>query len=532
MNEPWDPANPDQDGSIEYYDDLSMTSELSPDGAPGDPVLPALDEQARRAAHGLRGHVERHLAASGPPAIRPLERRAGWRSRVMAVAAVAALVVGFAATQGPEGDGGRVDIDDTRRPELATGLLTPLGPRDGKDSIQLPVTAEPSTGLRDGDEVTVRGEGFVPGESVGIVQCAREAGGDTPEVRGGVDGCYIGDYVNVSADEQGVAQGTYRIKRVLTTPITGSVDCAAEAGRCIVAMGAISDYDRSGGLPVEFATDVEPVELPTVQVEPAEALADGQVVRVTATGLTPDDVMFVEVCSSDPSACWSTGVPVTDPEGYGALGLPVDPSGRVDGEVPVWRFLPGGEPGTYVDCAVSPCSLRLSGRTAPPTVPLGFRGDGPAPTAVAFGVEPTEGVAPGDEVVVAGDGFRPGFQVWVSLCAEPVSPEEQQQYGGACTGLGEPIEVGEDGAFAVRQRLPEPPSYGGGEVCDTSGRCTAVAQRAVVCDGVVDRCTLVAEGEWYAYTGGEDGTVFGAAPPTFPPAPVPITYRREAAATG
>jgi len=534
MTKPWDPTDrPAEGGGIEYepgrverYDDLSVAGHQPEhdDGSP-DPVLPALDERARQAARGLRVHVEHHLAAGGPPAVRPASVRAGWRSRVVAVAAVAALVVGFAATQGPGDDGGRVEIDDARRPELTPGLLTPLGPRDGKDSIQLPVTAEPSTGLRDGDEVTVRGEGFVPGESVGIVQCAREAGGETPETRGGVDGCYISDYVNVNADEQGVAQGTYRIKRVLTTPLTGSVDCAAEVGRCIVAMGAISDYDRSGGLAIELARDVEPIELPTVQAQPTEDLADGQTIRVTASGLTAGDVMSVEVCSADPSACWSTGVPVTDPEGYGALGLPVDQSGEVDAEVPVWRFLPGSEPGTYVDCAVSRCSLRLNGRTAPPTVPLSFRGDEPPPTAPAFGVEPSEGVAPGDEVVVAGDGFRPGDQIWVSLCAEPVSPEEQQ-YGGACTGLGEPIEVGEDGSFTTAWRLPEPPSFGGGEICESPGQCTTVAQRPVVCDGVVDRCTLTAEGEWYGYAGGGDGTVFAAAPPIFPPAPVPITYRR------
>lgn len=534
MNEPRERSDRRaEDGRIEYepgrverYDDLSRADAVPHEGDAPEPLLRALDERAHQAARGLRGHVEQHLAPIAPPATRPAPRWAGWRSRVVAVAAVAALVVGFAATQGPDGGGRRVEIDDARRPELASGLLTPLGPRDGKDSVQLPVTAEPSTGLRDGDEVTVRGEGFVPGESVGIVQCAREAGGETPETRGGVDGCYIGDYVNVNADDQGVAQGTYVVKRILTTPLTGSVDCAAEVGRCIVAIGAISDYDRSGGLAVEFAPDVEPVELPTVQAQPAEALADGQAVRVTATGLTPGDVMSVEVCSSDPSACWSTGVPVTDPEGYGALGLPVDQSGRVDAEVPVWRFLPGGEPGTYVDCAVSRCSLRLSGRTAPPTVPLSFRGDEPPPTAPAFGVEPSEGVAPGDEVVVAGEGFRPGDQIWVSLCAEPVAPEEQQQYGGACTGLGEPIEVGEDGAFVAAWRLPEPPSFGGGELCESPGPCTTVAQRPAVCDGSVDRCTLTAEGDWYGYAGGGHGTVFAAAPPIFPPAPVPITYRR------
>jgi|GEM_PF-6021441 hypothetical protein len=527
MTEPLDP-NHRADRRIEYEpghvdrpgDRLSATP-----AAPGDPeaaALAALDERGRRAAHGLRAHVEQHLRSADRTPVATVSHRptrAAWRSKVAAIAAVAALVVGFAATQGPGGDGdGRLEVDDPRRPELTAGLLTPLGPRDGKDSVQLPVTAEPATGLRDGDEVTVRGEGFVPGESVGVVQCAREAGGDTPETRGGVDGCYIGDYVNVIADDQGVAQGTYRIKRVLTTPLTGSVDCAAEAGRCIVAMGAISDYDRSGGLAIELDPDVEPVELPTVQVQPAEGLADGQAVRVTATGLTPGDVMYVEVCSADPAACWTTGEALPmDEGGYREIGLRADPDGSLDAEIPVWRFLAGGEPGTYVDCAISRCSLRLSGSTAPPTVPLRFRGDEPPPSAPAFGVEPTEGVAPGDEVVLAGEGFRPGSEVWVMLCAEPADGDLGMGMG-ACMGLDPPIEVGDDGAFTVARTLPEPPSYGGEETCDPSGGCRMEEGRPVICDGVQDRCSIRVEGEW-GWTGGP------VAPPIFPPAPVPVTFR-------
>ncbi|MFP5256203.1 MAG: neocarzinostatin apoprotein domain-containing protein [Acidimicrobiia bacterium] len=533
MTEPWDPDDRTADRPIEYepgevqrLGDRS-TPEGSPRvGEPDGPAMAALDERAARAARGLRVHVEQHLVASGPPTGQPAPARRRWRSRVVAVAAVAALVVGFAATQGPGADGdGRLEIEDVARPELGTGTLTPLGPRDGKDSIQLPVTVEPSTGLRDGDPVTVRGEGFVPGESVGIVQCAREAGGDTPETRGGVDGCYISDYVNVIADDQGVAQGTYRIKRVVTTPLTGTVDCAAEAGRCILAMGAISDYDRSGGLAVELDPNVEPVPIPTVQVLPTEDLADGQVVHVVADGLTPDEPMYLEVCSSDPATCWATGeaLEVESPDGaYATVGLPVDGAGHLEGDVPVWRFLPGGEPGTYVDCAVSRCSLRLSGGTAPPTVPLRFRGDEPPPSPPAFGVEPSTALAPGDEVVVAGEGLPPGSELWLTLCATPLTGELADQGYGTCTSSGDgPLRVEEDGSFAARWIVPEPGSFGGGEVCESQGGCTTVgSQGPVVCDGVRDRCELTLEGDWYYGSGGT-----GASRPVFPPEPVTVTFR-------
>src|SRR3546814_15158823 len=73
---------------------------------------------------------------------------------------------------------------DTRFP--STALFRSLGPRDGKDSIQLPLALEPAGPYADGDTVTVTGSGFVPGERVGIVQCAREAGGEIREARGAV----------------------------------------------------------------------------------------------------------------------------------------------------------------------------------------------------------------------------------------------------------------------------------------------------------------------------------------------------------
>ena len=100
------------------------------------------------------------------------------------------------------------------------------------------------------------------------------------------------------------------MQRILTTPATGTVDCALEAERCIVAMGAISDYDRSGGFGVTFAGGGEPIDIPTLSVAPADGLADGDVVHVEGDGFEPNAPVTLSVCSIDPAGCWSTGEPI------------------------------------------------------------------------------------------------------------------------------------------------------------------------------------------------------------------------------
>ena len=503
--------------------------DIPSDRSPSDDELvdlTPLDDAARRAAAGLRAHVDRHLRVDDSFAALPHPggRRPRPLLRVAALAAALVLLAGLVTTLGDQGDDGGEQVDtDLALPDLEPGLLRPLGPRDGKDSVQLPLTVEPAVGLHDGDQVTVRAEGFVPGESVGLVQCAREAGGETPETRGGVDGCYISDYVNVTADEAGVATGTYAVHRVLTTPLTGTVDCAAEVGRCMVAMGAISDYDRSGGHAIEFATDGEPVELPTASVLPSEGLTDGQTVHVTAGGLTPNEAVTVEVCSSDPVACWMTGerIDVDSEEGrYQSVGLLADGEGHAEGDVPVWRFLPGGEPGTYVDCAVSRCALRVTGSTAPPTVPLHFSGVEPAPVAPSFAVEPSAGLAPGDEVVVAGAGFRPGTRLWISLCATP-GPAGMPDDGGGYQSCGgttdEPITADEKGEFSVTWEVPDAGSFGSSEECTADGVCSYESSQPVTCDDATSHCVVTAEPEYF------DGAA--ALPPIFNAVPVPITFR-------
>ena len=267
----------------------------------------------------------------------------------------------------------------------------------------------------------------MPGEQVGIVQCAREAGGEAREQRAGIDGCNIGTVQYADADDDGRGhRHLHRCSGSSRRRPPARWTAPLEAERCIVAMGAISDYDRSGGFGVAFAGGGEPIDIPTITVSPAEGLADGDVVHVEGDGFEPNAPVMLSVCSIDPAGCWSTGEPIEPRQrgrarrsssadeyggGYAFTGLLADADGRVSADVPVWRFLPGPTPASYVDCAVSACRLRVTAEVgyspAPADPRLRPRRRGAA-AARRRGRPRPRTSQPGDEIVVRGAGLPAG----------------------------------------------------------------------------------------------------------------------------
>ncbi len=332
--------------------------------------LPGLDEAARRAADGLRHHVTPRVDASSVP-WGDLPAPSG-RKRLLVLATVAALALGAVALADQQGDGKGPDDgeDEDAALELEPTVLELAGPRDGNQSIGLPLAVEPAIELTDGQRVSVTGGGFIPGESVGIVQCAA-ATEDQPG--NAIDSCDIDPFTNATADSDGVATGQYTVHRMLTTPRTGTVDCLVESGRCVVAMGALSDYDRSGVHEILFATGEggppPTSDLPTASVTPIVGLNDGDVVHVDGQGFAPGAPISAQICSIDPSVCWSLTGP--DPSGDDPYTFTVDSDGRVAVDLQVWRYLPGAVLDTYVDCAISRCQLRLDGDRVPEPITLG-----------------------------------------------------------------------------------------------------------------------------------------------------------------
>ena len=509
-----------------------------------DHDLERVDRAARAASHGLQEHVDRQvdpeLVLAALPASTPSHRR----GRLLAAAAVVALVVGSVAVLSDDaGDDSRLEVDEDGQalPTPEPGSLTLLGPQDGRDSIALPITVAPSTGLADGDVVTVTGPGFVPGEQVGIVQCAGKAGdGPTEQRARGIDGCQTAGVAYANANDDGVATGTYTVHRIVTTPATGTVDCAHESARCIVAMGAISDYDRSGGFEVSFAGGGEPVQVPTMSLDPSTGLADGDAVHVVAEGLAPNSLVVLQVCSADPAGCWQTGeVFELDAEQYTEayedaygdpgigpgtstymhVGLVADGSGRAEGDVPVWRFLPADRAGRYIDCAVSACTLRLGSESGsvPEPAPLAFTPGGTGPDPAVIAVDPTDDLEPGQTVAVRGAGFEPGSYYSISLCASPVDrPDEILNCMGGDSGQE---QIDGDGGFAIEFELPYVGALANPTAttrCSADGECTTDPPD-LRCDGREIECSIRVD----SYHEGQTVT-----PPQFPPVPVPITLRQ------
>ena len=510
-----------------------------------DPDLDALDRAARVASDGLHSHVQRQVEPELMLASLPPVAPARQRGRLLAAAAVAALFIGSVAVlgDGPDGDErSRLELDEdgNKLPAPEPGMLTPLGPNDGRDSIQLPITVEPNVDLADGDKVTVTGPGFVPGERVGIVQCASEAGegnGAAQEQRAGIDACNSGSVEYATADDEGVATGTFVVRRVLTTSVTGTVDCALDAQRCIVAMGALSDYDRSGGYGIAFRGGGEPIAIPSVTASPAEGLSDGDTVHVEGEGFYPGPVSLTQ-CSTDPSGCWTIGNEIRlsaeevesfdlGPEyegGYLGIGLVADDDGRISGDVQVWRFLPTEDPGSYIDCAVSRCSIRFSsdtGGTAPAPAAIDFAPGGPGPRPPAVAAAPTRDLEPGDEIVVRGAGFEPGAYYSISLCASPAG-DPSGTYGCMSTD-GEQAQIDDDGGFAQEFEVPDPDELAemtATTMCAGEGDCgeSTAPSPVELCDGVSTVCTIRVD----AYR--NDPTAGG--PPQFIPMPITVTFRR------
>lgn len=240
-------------------------------------------------------------------------------------------------------------------------------PDDGKESVGLPVRADPSTGLVDGQTIEVTGTGFPPGESIGVVMCTKEAGLD--HGARGVDACNLGRFAQTTADADGVATVDFQVRRLVV--LDGQeVDCASEAQRCLIGMGMISDYDQSGGVLVDFDPSESLPDPPSVTIAGGGPFDDGDRVTVRVEGLDAGTPVGAVVCTADGSRCAN-----------GVNEATVDRDGAAVVEVRLWRVFaaPTWEAATAgrdVDCAVVACRLQVWGEAvggrAIPMVDLPF----------------------------------------------------------------------------------------------------------------------------------------------------------------
>ena len=407
-----------------------------------DPFDP-LDHRASRARESILHHVG-DVELSGPRAdldarrLRQRSDRLRARAAVAAVAVVALLgggallsVAGGPGSSGDDGDTGEeVAIDDAEGRALLENL--PSSPIDGKQSWRLPVGVTPQTGLGDGDLVTIYGRGFEPHDSLGVVHCSSEA--DT--LNAGIEACELGSNGSfsgveyVTADAEGNVVAEVQIRRFIETPGYGRVDCASAAERCLLGMGAISNYDRSGGVYIRFEGSPD-FPVPSLSVPGSEGgLTPGQEVQVQVSAWVPGRLIRLQQCAAgadgydDADPCETLLDTRADEAGNLSTALVLNAAVIVDGR--------------EVACAPG-CVLRATGigvpegTTAPlpDPVPLRFTPGTEGVTTTSHAATTTStttittavGVAPGSEgdpaTTTSIAGTAPGSQT----APDPVLPD-------------------------------------------------------------------------------------------------------------
>lgn len=100
-------------------------------------------------------------------------------------------------------------------------------------------TVTPSTGLTDGQQVTVVGSGFSAGASITVFECLSNE--STPS-------CDTADEVTATADSTGAYTATLTVRATFegTNPLTGAdagaVDCTASPGCAVASLDSSLDY--------------------------------------------------------------------------------------------------------------------------------------------------------------------------------------------------------------------------------------------------------------------------------------------------
>ena len=277
------------------------------------------------------------------------------------------------------------------------------------------VTVDPSTGLADGQPVTITGSGFNPGASVGAAQCTSLSG----QSRSTSD-CDLSNAPITQADSDGNVVLHLRARGTITTPNSGTVDCVTAPEPCVIGMGDtahLDDPEQIGGAQITFDPNAPPLPPPDVSLTPSDDLLDRQQVAVYATGFLPGEFVNIVQCAAqklDTTPCNESfnygGGGQADPTGAVAFGLTVRRALRVGGE----RF----------DCAsaVGACVVAVQAIGGPiGTAPLAFDASVPLPPLPTLTVTPSDGLGDGDIVHVHGEGFTPNDPIQLIQCPSEVN---------------------------------------------------------------------------------------------------------------
>jgi hypothetical protein len=266
------------------------------------------------------------------------------------------------------------------------------------------VRVTPSKRLIDHKLVEVHGEGFLPGMQAYVEQC----------VASSEFGCeYTTERYGDVGDDGTFTIRNFAVERLISIFDNGpkTVDCANEAGTCVIEARVGVYQSVSVRVPLSFDPDVPPA-VAALEVAPFTHLADLQEVTVTGVGFTPGVQITLEQCAGSAlnGICdYANAQEAT--AGYEGDFVVTFPVHRVIGA----QFGLSGV--SSADCAaqIGACSLSTFGGGKTVSVALTF--DRQKPVAVpAITVSPNTGLVDNQRVGVTLHGFAPLHPIEIVEC--------------------------------------------------------------------------------------------------------------------
>jgi hypothetical protein len=105
------------------------------------------------------------------------------------------------------------------------------------------VQAQPSTGIADGQVITVTGSGFTAGATIAVMECQT---GTTSE-----SGCDLSTYILTTASNSGAFSTPFIASRYLHLSGPTTVDCAVP-GACFLAAANLNNFAEAASTPITF----------------------------------------------------------------------------------------------------------------------------------------------------------------------------------------------------------------------------------------------------------------------------------------
>jgi hypothetical protein len=293
------------------------------------------------------------------------------------------------------------------------------------------ITVTPSTGLVQGQSVTVTGANFAPTTFVGLSECANatEPAGYCLFVNG-----------STLSDANGAFTATFTVRRGVLDFATyppGVIDCASGPQLCSITAFSVDGEDRASQA-IDFDPSA-PLPVPDATVTPQFGLPDRAVVNVHSSGFAPGERVLVSQCPADAPAT-SSCTDAFSPFNF----LTADANGEIQTSLRVHRDVTTNDNGGVIllgttSCAdsVGACVIRVRSLDDPlvvADVPLGFDPTAVAPPPVLT-TTPAGPFTDGQQVEVHGSGYTPGAVLGMAQCQAGVEPG-----GGTC-------DSGDDGLF-------------------------------------------------------------------------------------